>query len=74
MADLLIIGVSDKTVHRLTARAHQGGRTLEDEVRLILERATQAQNVEAIFDHWKKRFAGRRFQPSSDLIRGDRDR
>jgi hypothetical protein len=36
--------------------------------------AAQSQEVEAIFDRWKRQLAGRSFSPTAELIREDRNR
>ena len=44
--------------------------------RLVLEQAagTSGAEVAAMLDRWKKRFAGRKFSRSVELIREDRNR
>lgn len=76
MPDILIRGLDEKTVKRLKARAKRSGRSLQGEARLLLEQASggSADEIAALLGGWKKRFAGRRFAPSADLIRQDRDR
>jgi plasmid stability protein len=76
MSDILIRGLDAKTVRRLKARARKNGRSLQNEAKLVLEQAAGggAAEIAAMLDGWKKRFAGRRFHGSEDLIREDRDR
>lgn len=76
MAQILVRGLADDVVDRLKARAHAHGRSVEGEVRSILESASgfsmdQAREVAA---KWQARFAGRKFADSSDLLAEDRDR
>ncbi len=76
MADILIRGLDDKALKRLRARARRHKRSLQSEARLALERAAgaTAEEVAAMLDGWKKRFAGRKFARSADLLREDRSR
>jgi antitoxin FitA len=76
MSDILIRGLDAQTLKRLKDRAKRHGRSLQNEARLVLEQAAGggADEIAAMLDGWKKRFAGRRFRRSEDLIREDRDR
>ncbi len=76
MPDILVRGLDDETVKRLKARAKRNGRSLQGEAKRVLEQAAgmNAEEVAAVLDGWKKRFAGRRFADSADLIREDRER
>lgn len=76
MADILVRNLDTKTVQRLKARAKEHGRSLQNEAKLLLEQAagTGGDEVAAILDGWKKRFAGRRFSSSATLIREHRRR
>jgi len=77
MAQVLVRQLDDKVVERLKRRAKEHGRSLQSEVKTILEEA--APDYEAA---WKRieRFrsrlkrSGRRFSDSAELIREDRDR
>ena len=77
MAQVLVRQLNDKVVDRLKTRAKEHGRSLQSEVKTILE--------EAVPDYeraWKRidsfrvrlRRSGRKFGNSADLIREDRDR
>lgn len=77
MAQVLVRQLDEKVVDRLKKRAREHGRSLESEVRTILE--------EAVPDYegaWKRiekfrrrlRRSGRKFSDSAELIREDRDR
>ena len=76
MSDILIRGLDAETVKRLKARARRHGRSLQSEAKLLLEQAAGAsgEEIAAMLEGWKGRFAGRRFTDSVDLIREDRQR
>ncbi|MFW6159304.1 MAG: FitA-like ribbon-helix-helix domain-containing protein [Planctomycetota bacterium] len=76
MSDILVRGVDDEAMKRLRARAKRHGRSLQSEARLVLERAAGAdpEEITAMLDGWKQRFAGRKFSRSAKLIREDRKR
>jgi plasmid stability protein len=77
MAQVLVRQLNDKVVDRLKKRAKEHGRSLQSEVKTILE--------DAVPDYeraWKRidslrlrlKQSGRKFSNSADLIREDRDR
>jgi len=77
MAQVLVRQLNDKVVDRLKKRAKEHGRSLQSEVKTILE--------DAVPDYeraWKRidslrlrlKRSGRKFSNSADLIREDRDR
>ena len=76
MAQIIVRNLDDAVVERLKARARSNGRSLEAEVRIILEQsakvdmATARRHVMEI----RKKLAGRKFTDSVELIREDRDR
>ncbi len=76
MAQIIICNLDDAVVERLKARAKANGRSLEAEVRYILEQsakvdmATARQHVMEI----RKKLDGRKFPDTVELIREDRDR
>ena len=76
MSQILVRNLTPEAVKRLKARAKQQGRSLQGEVKLLLERAagTGTEEIADMLDGWKKRFAGRRFADSATLIREDRGR
>lgn len=76
MPDILVRGLDAKSVRRLKARARRRGRSLQAEVKMLLERAAASRNeqVAAVLDKWEKQFAARRFSDSANLIREDRRR
>jgi len=63
-------------VERLRERARREGRSLESEAKMIVEEAPQIDMNAALkrVDDFRKRFKGRRFSDSAELIREDRDR
>lgn len=76
MAQIIVRNLDSAVVERLKARARGNGRSLEAEVRQILEQsakvdmATARQHVMEI----RKKLEGRKFTDSVELIREDRDR
>jgi plasmid stability protein len=75
MPDILIRGVSQQLLLRLKARAKRNGRSLQSEVKIILERATEEPLFMAMENAggWRKKL-GRKFSDSVDLVREDRER
>ncbi|MCX5676620.1 MAG: hypothetical protein NTX87_16590 [Planctomycetota bacterium] len=76
MPDFLIRRIDAQVLNRLKVRARRHGRSLQREAQAVLEQAAGAgaDEVAAMLDEWKRRFAGRRFSSSARLIREDRDR
>jgi antitoxin FitA len=76
MPDILIRGLRPETVRQLKDRAKRHGRSLQSEVKLLVEKSVGdgGNQIAAILDRWEKRFAGRKFTSSARLIREDRDR
>lgn len=77
MAQVLVRELSDKVVARLKKRAKEHGRSLQSEVKIILEEAVpdyeQAwKRIDALREKLKR--SGRTFSDSSNLIREERDR
>lgn len=77
MAQVLVRELSDQVVKRLKKRAKEHGRSLQAEVKTILEEAVpdyeQAWKRIAMLRDTLKR-SGKTFSDSADLIREDRDR
>ncbi len=76
MPEILVRGLDQKTVKRLKQRAKISGRSLQQEVRDILERAATTLTMEEarrLSEMWHRRLAGRSFSDSAELIREDRD-
>ena len=77
MAQVIVRGLDESVVKRLSRRARHGGRSLEEEARNIL---TDESRMPAPGDFRKRlgrihrMLAGRRFGDSTALIREDRER
>lgn len=75
MPDILVRGLDAETVKRLKAKASRHGRSLQSEVKQLVEQAASGgEEVLEVLNRWKERFSGRRFSSSTRLIREDRDR
>jgi len=76
MAQVLVRDLDEKLVDRLKERAKDHGRSLQGEVKSILEGSVKYTMEEAleVAKRWQKRTAGRIHGDSADLIREDRDR
>ena len=76
MPDILIRRLDDRMVKRLKRNAKRNGRSLQKEVRTLIERSVgvEGQAVARMFERWDARFAGRKFSSSVKLIRADRAR
>jgi plasmid stability protein len=76
MPQLLIRNLDEQTMQNLKARARQHNRSLQGEVKLILEEyaARPDESALVIADRWQGYFAGRSFSESAELIREDRER
>ena len=76
MPQVLIRELDEHTVERLKLRARQHGRSLESELRTILQTSAETiqQDPRALLDQVRSMFAGRSFEDSTDLVRADRER
>ena len=76
MGQVLVRNLPTEVVRKLKMRARQHRRSLQEELKDILEQAAQqnAKDVQAKVHQVRKLFAGRKFSDSSDLIRQDRMR
>lgn len=76
MAQILVRKLPDAVVERLKARAKRNSRSLEAEVRDILEQATIGKKAEFFnaADAMRARLAGGRHTETWKLLREDRDR
>ncbi len=74
MGQVLVRNLSTEVVQKLKSRAEQHRRSLQEELKDILEQAARqnAKDVQAKVNQVRKLFAGRKFSDSSDLIRQDR--
>jgi antitoxin FitA len=73
---ILVRGVDAATVERLKKRARARGRSLQQEVKAILEQAAQAltgEEASRLSAAWHRRLANRGTSDSALLIREDRD-
>jgi antitoxin FitA len=76
MAQIIVRNLDDVVVARLKNRARTNGRSLEAEVRQILEqsaRVDMAQACQMAIDI-RERLKGRKFPDVAELIREDRER
>jgi plasmid stability protein len=77
MANLLVRDLDAGVLARLKEQARRNHRSLQGEVRAILEeaagRATRDEAL-AVIDKWRRRWGDRVFSDSAPLIRADRDR
>ncbi len=76
MPSILVRGLDPKTIRRLKERARLNGRSLQQEIKEILERATgmlTMNEARRLSERWRHRFGGRSFSDSVRLIREDRD-
>jgi plasmid stability protein len=76
MPHILVRDLGEGTIKRLKVRARQHGRSLQREVKVILEQATTLSFKEAreVAEEWRRRLRGRKFTDSARLIRADRSR
>ena len=77
MAEILVRDLDTKVVTRLKARAKTHGRSLQGEVKAILEREASGPSATErlkLIEKWQKHFSGRLFSDSTDMIREDRNR
>ena len=67
---------SQKTIERLKERARLDGRSLHQEVKALLERATNMltmSEARRLSERWNRRLDGPSLSDSTELIREDRD-
>jgi plasmid stability protein len=77
MASVLVRDLDPVVVDRLKARAEENGRSLQKELKAILETAAaQATWAEAraAAERVRQMLGGRQFSDSTELVREDRDR
>ena len=77
MAQVLVRQLNDKVVDRLKKRAKEHGRSLQSEMKTILEDAVpDYERAWKRIDSFRLRLkrSSRKFTNSADLIREDRDR
>jgi plasmid stability protein len=77
VAQILVRNLEPEVVERLKARAERNGRSLQAEVAQILRQAARTKSMaeaRAAAEEIQRRFAGRTFPDSAELIREDRER
>lgn len=74
--DVLIRDLDASVVQKLKRRAARQGRSLQAELREVLEESSRLDwaSAWAAADRIRRRLAGRTFSDSTELIRQDRDR
>lgn len=76
MAQLLVRDLDPAVVARLKDKARQNRRSLQGEVKAILEEAAQRATRDealAMIDKWQRKWGDRVFSDSTQMIREDRD-
>ena len=78
MTDVLVRNLSEEVVEKLKVRARNRGRSLQQELKLLLEQSVAAEAVDALALARKvrRRLARERAKQSdsAELVREDRDR
>jgi antitoxin FitA len=76
MAQILVRNIDDAAIERLKKKAKKEGRSLESEVRLLIEQGSKIDldTARKIADRIRMGFKGRKLSDSAELIREDRDR
>ena len=79
MAQILVRNLDQRVVRRLKARAKRRGRSLQSEVKSIIEQSAAAPTLEMdaarkLCRKLRRKFRGRKFTDSVKLIRKDRNR
>jgi antitoxin FitA len=76
MGSILVRGLDQKTIGRLKERARLNGRSLQQEVKALLERAAETltmREARRLSERWRHRPVGRSTFDSAHLIHEDRD-
>ncbi len=79
MAQMLVRNLAEEVIQRLKERARQGGRSMQAEVRRILEQAAREptldmESARKFSERIRRKFKGRKFPQSVELIRENRTR
>jgi antitoxin FitA len=76
MADLLIRNVESGVIKNLKILAKHHHRSLQNELKCIIEGATKLsmEEVKNTSVFWHKKYSGKSFTDSTELLRKDRDR
>ena len=75
MGSILVRGLDQRTIERLTERARLNGRSLQKEVKALLDHATETltmREARQVSERWSHQL-GRSMSDSAQLIREDRD-
>jgi plasmid stability protein len=75
MGSILVRGLDQKTIERLKERARLNGRSLQQEVKALLERAADTLTMREagrLSEPWRRRLGGRSFSGSAIDPRGSR--
>jgi len=76
MGAIVVRGLDQKTIEPLRERARFNGRSLQEEIKALLERAAVTLTMceaRRVSERWRRRLDGRSFSDSAQLIREDRD-
>jgi antitoxin FitA len=76
MGSILVRDLDQNTIDRLKERARLNGRSLQQEVKGLVERAAETLTMleaRRVSEQWRHQLGGRRFSDSAQLIREDRD-
>ncbi len=70
MADILIRGLDPEVIKRLKKRARRNGRSMQSEMKSLIERAARAESMEAVnlAASIRRMLAGREHSDSSELV------
>ena len=76
MPQLLVRNLDEETIRRLKALAKQHGRSLQGQVKVVLEEAATLPTgeVSTLVEEWQRRLGRRRLSDSAKIIRKDRGR
>ena len=76
MPQLLVRNLDEDTIKRLKALAKQHGRSLQGQVKVVLEEAATLPigEISTFLEEWQRRLRRRRLSDSAKIIRKDRDR
>ncbi|HYU32834.1 MAG TPA: Arc family DNA-binding protein [Thermoanaerobaculia bacterium] len=76
MSQVLVRDLAPEVLEHLKSRARMHGRSLQGELKVILESAAlfSVDEARATSERWRRRLAGQMTSDSADLLREDRDR
>ena len=77
MPHILVRNLREEVIERLKKRTREGGRSLQSEVKLILEQAVFEPRVDMetarkVCEKFRQKFKGSKFPDTVELIREDR--